>query len=194
MKNDARPTIIMGLGNPEPALADTYHNIGLRAVHALAEYATRAGGDDAPLPPKSYKDLFLSTTIGGRTFVFPLVYMNNSGRAAREALRVFHATPADLVVVHDDSDLTIGTFKFVRGGGAAGHNGVRSVIDHLKTEDFFRLRIGIRPANEFRRKKAGDFVLVPVATKDKKVFGDIFEQIAPLLGFSMHAELNEKPV
>ncbi len=182
MEHDAHPFIIMGLGNPDPALAGTYHNAGLRAVRFLAEHASRAAGGGVPPPLKPYKGVFSSVTIGGRTFVFPLVYMNDSGRAAKEALRVFHATPADLIVVHDDSDLTIGTFKFVMAGRAAGHNGVRSIIDHLKTEDFFRIRIGIRPEEELRRRKAGDFVLSPVSAKDERVLEAVFERLPAAIG------------
>ena len=182
MEHETHPAIIMGLGNPDTALAGTYHNIGLRAVQTLAEHAALTAAGGVPPPPKPYKGLFSSTTIGERTFVFPLVYMNDSGRAAKEALRVLHTTPAGLIVVHDDSDLAIGSFKFVRGGRAAGHNGVQSVIDHLGTEDFFRVRIGIRPADEHRRRKAGDFVLSPVTAKDEKVLHEVFARLPAALG------------
>lgn len=187
MEHDTRPVIIMGLGNPDPLLADTYHNAGTQAVRRLAEHAARAeeNADDAhDGTPKftRYKDLFSYTTIGRRTFVLPLVYMNDSGRAAKEALRVLKASPADFIVAHDDSDIAIGTFKLVRGGRAAGHKGIQSIIDHLGTDDFSRIKIGIRAPDELRRKKAGDFVLSPISARDKKELEKVFDRIPSALG------------
>jgi peptidyl-tRNA hydrolase, PTH1 family len=180
-QHDIRPTIIMGLGNPDPSLAETYHNAGILAVRHLAERAAIAAGGGAP-EFKRYKDLFSYASIGGTTFVLPLVYMNDSGRAAKEALRVLGATPADIAIAHDDSDIAIGEFKFARGGRAAGHKGIQSIIDHLKTEDFARIRIGIREPNEERRKKAGDFVLSPISKKDMDSLAAVFAKLPPLIG------------
>jgi peptidyl-tRNA hydrolase, PTH1 family len=103
--------------------------------------------------------------------------MNESGRAVHDAMRVFDAKPEDIIVIHDDSDIPVGEFKRTTGGGSAGHNGIRSVIDHLHTQDFARIRIGIRAPDEAHRKKAGDFVLSPITPADKKVFENVFEKI-----------------
>ena len=103
--------------------------------------------------------------------------MNDSGRAAKEALRVFKASPANLIVIHDDSDIEIGGFKRSQGGRAAGHKGIQSIIDHLGTEDFMRIRIGIREPDEARRKKAGEFVLSPISANHKKILERVFDEI-----------------
>ena len=168
--------IVVGLGNPDPDLLHTYHNAGTLAILSLA--ARLAPDAPAPLTFKRYKDIFEYASAGRFIFVKPLVYMNESGEAVKTALRVLKAKPGEIAIVHDDSDLTIGNFKIAFGGGAAGHNGIRSIVTHLKTEDFTRIRIGIRNANEVRRKKAGDFVLSPITGADMKKLEAVFENIA----------------
>lgn len=168
-------TLVIGLGNPDPALEETYHNIGLLAVQWLAEHLP---DDEAARPFRTHKDLFAYTKAKKTIFIRPLVYMNESGLAVKEALHVFGATPKDIVVIHDDSDLTVGTFKLSNGGRSAGHKGIQSIIDHLKTQEFKRIRIGIREADEAHRKKAGDFVLSPITKKDHALFREVFEKIS----------------
>jgi PTH1 family peptidyl-tRNA hydrolase len=172
--------IIIGLGNPGPEYLRTYHNAGMLALPTLAAHL--APDAAKPLVFKRYKNLFEYAPAGTFIFVKPLVYMNESGEAVKAALRVLKAKPNEIAIAHDDSDLTIGNFKIAFGGGAAGHNGIRSIVANLKTEAFTRIRIGIRDANEIHRKKAGDFVLSPItALKMKKleaVFAEIAEGIA----------------
>lgn len=181
-------TLIIGLGNPDPALADTYHNVGILAMQWIAEHAAENAGaagtlspDSGPLKFRTHKDSFAYAKIGNRIFIHPLVYMNESGRAVHDAMRVFGADIKDIVVIHDDSDIPIGEYKRAQGGGSAGHNGIRSIIDHLHTEDFARIRIGIREPNEVHRKKAGDFVLSRIAAADKKAFEEVFKTISAAL-------------
>jgi PTH1 family peptidyl-tRNA hydrolase len=173
-------TLIIGLGNPDPALEGTYHNVGALAVQWIAEHAAD-GKSDVPPKFRTHRNIFSYAKIGNDIFIRPLVFMNESGRAVHEAMRAFGAGAEDIIVIHDDSDIAIGDFKRATGGGSAGHNGIRSVIDHLHTEDFARIRIGIRAPNEVRRKKAGDFVLSPIIATDKKVFESVFEKIAEVL-------------
>ena len=174
-------TLILGLGNPDPSLEGTYHNAGIIVVRRLAEIAARDGGGDVSPVFRPYKDLFSYCTIDRRTFVISSVFMNESGRAAKEAVRVLKAAPADLIVAHDDSDIAIGDCKIVRGGRAAGHKGIQSIIDHLGTEDFARIRIGIRERNEVRRRKAGDFVLSPITASDKRILEEVAASVASRL-------------
>jgi PTH1 family peptidyl-tRNA hydrolase len=93
-------------------------------------------------------------------------------------MQTFSATPKDIIVIHDDSDIVVGTFRLVNDGRSAGHKGIQSIIDHLHTEDFARVRIGIREKDEIHRKKAGAFVLSPITAKDKKAFQEVFTEIA----------------
>jgi len=168
-------TIIIGLGNPDPALEETYHNAGALAVQWMAEHA--ADGDATP-KFRAHKGSFAYVKTGHYIFVRPLVYMNESGKAVSDAMRAFDVDAKHIVVVHDDSDIPIGEFKSVTGGGSAGHNGIRSIIDHLHTEDFTRIRIGIREKDEVHRKKAGDFVLSPISPANRKVLENVFESIS----------------
>jgi peptidyl-tRNA hydrolase, PTH1 family len=171
-------TLIIGLGNPDPLLEETYHNVGVLAVQWLAEHTP---SDAGVVKFKSHKDLFSYAKVGNKIFIRPLVFMNDSGRAAKEALRTFDAKPTDIAIIHDDSDLIVGNVRFSTAGRAAGHKGIQSIIDHLHTEEFARVRIGIRAQDELHRKKAGDFVLSPISKKDKKIFEEVFEKISASL-------------
>jgi len=173
---EERIRLVVGLGNPDPALIHTYHNAGMLFIAALAARL----GDPSPAF-KRYKDSFQYAAAGPLTLVRPLTYMNESGRAVKDALKVLKAIPAQLAVAHDDSDLTLGSFKIVRGGGAAGHKGILSIVAQTGTEDFLRIRIGIRPAGETHRRKAGDFVLSPISPADGKTLEKTFEKISEKL-------------
>jgi PTH1 family peptidyl-tRNA hydrolase len=104
--------------------------------------------------------------------------MNESGRAVKDAMHTFSAIAKDIIVIHDDSDIALGEFKRAQSGGSAGHNGIKSIIEHLHTEDFARIRVGIRAANEAHRKKAGDFVLSSITPTDKKIFEAVYRKIS----------------
>ena len=171
-------TLIIGLGNPDPSLENTYHNVGVLAVQWIAEHAD-VDGPGMPAPTfRAHKDAFEYAKTRDGILIRPLVFMNESGRAVKEAMHVFGVAAKDILVIHDDSDLPVGEFKRVSGGGSAGHNGIRSIIDHLHTEDFARIRIGIREKDEAHRKKAGDFVLSPITPADKQAFEAVFKKIA----------------
>jgi len=168
-------TLIIGLGNPDPALENTYHNAGALAVQWIAEHVT--DGDPAP-KFRAHKHSFEYIKAGTHIFIRPLVFMNESGRAVKDAMSIFDADVKDIIIIHDDSDIAVGEFKRVSGGGSAGHNGIRSIIDHLHTEYFARIRIGIREKDEARRKKAGDFVLSPITPADKEALEEVFKKIS----------------
>lgn len=159
-------TLIIGLGNPDPLLENTYHNIGALAVESLA-----------PEKFRNHKGIFSYAKIDGRIFVRPLVFMNESGLAVKEAMRVFDIKPKDILIIHDDSDIAIGEVKYSSGGGSAGHKGMRSIIEHIKTSEFARARIGIREKDEIRRKKAEEFVLSPITKKDHEIFEKVFSTL-----------------
>ncbi len=172
--------IILGLGNPGKEYEETYHNVGALAVQSLAH---RALGGTIPfeihkkLGKKLFSYLDVEEGTAHQVFVIPLVYMNQSGAAAREALKKFSARPTDLVVIHDESDLPIGTYKASVSRGAAGHKGVQSIMDALKTDAFTRIRIGIRNPQEKARAKAGAFVLKKISAKDRRTFEALFAKL-----------------
>lgn len=151
--------LVAGLGNPGERYARTYHNAGRLVVAELAN-----------VPEKDFKSLkdYLSYRGADHTFVIPRTFMNASGPAIKSALHAFRAKPRELLVVHDDADLALGTTRLHYGRGSAGHRGVESVIAAIGTKNFWRLRIGVRPPL-LRDKKAdepclpaGRFVLKPM--------------------------------
>lgn len=143
--------LIAGLGNPGPRYATTRHNFGFMAVDALIDRARELGG--APKAAMtSRKDLEAATialpVLPGGAFaqfvcVKPLTFMNLSGRAVRAAMDFYDLTPHDVLVVHDELDLPLGRMRVKRGGGNAGHNGLKSITQELASPDFMRLRLGI---------------------------------------------------
>ncbi len=107
--------------------------------------------------------------------------MNESGKAVKEAMKYFKIKPEEILIVHDDSDIELGKYKISFGRGSAGHNGVQSIINNLKTKNFWRLRIGVRPTTNNRRPttqiKAGDFVLKKISKKNLEIFEKFFYEI-----------------
>ena len=127
-----------GLGNPGPQYAMHRHNIGFMAVDAIADRL------DAPAPAKKHLGWVQEARIGGDKVVLlkPATFMNESGRCIRAAMDFYKLSPADVTVFYDELDIAPFKLKVKRGGGAAGHNGIRSTIDHIGAE-FRRVRLGI---------------------------------------------------
>jgi PTH1 family peptidyl-tRNA hydrolase len=130
--------VIAGLGNPGGQYAQTRHNIGFMLVDLLAEELNL-----------TFHNKFQGLLAEGRWqeerffLLKPLSYMNLSGRAVRELVRFYKLPATQILIVHDDLDLPVGTIRLRQRGSAGGHNGIRSVIGELGTEDFWRLKIGI---------------------------------------------------
>ena len=130
--------LAVGLGNPGPRYAENRHNIGFMAINAIA---TRHG-----FPPwrvKFHAEVTEGSLAGERVLLMkPMTYMNESGRAVAGAARFFKVPPADIVVLYDELDLAPGKVRVKTGGGAAGHNGIRSMQSHIGPA-FRRVRLGI---------------------------------------------------
>lgn len=145
--------LIVGLGNPTEQYAHTLHNAGfdtidLIAPEAHATYWKTKGGA-----------LVAEGRLCGEEVILakPQSYMNTSGGPVKELLKIYKLTPSDLIVIHDDLDITPGHVRVKHGGGHAGHNGLRSICDKLQTRDWSRIRVGIgRPPG---RMPVADYVL-----------------------------------
>jgi PTH1 family peptidyl-tRNA hydrolase len=142
--------LVVGLGNPGREYAGNRHNVGHMVVDELAR---RHGG--------SWKGKFSGQLADVRiedhkvALLKPETFMNESGRSVQAAAAFFKLEPDAILVVHDESDLEPGRLQARRGGGLAGHNGLRSVAQHLGTSDFLRLRVGVgRPGRGDRRDLA----------------------------------------
>jgi PTH1 family peptidyl-tRNA hydrolase len=131
--------LVVGLGNPGAEYARTRHNVGADVVAVLAARhgaRLRRGKERAEVD---------EVTVGGKrlALAIPTTYMNESGVAVQALARRYGVAPEQLVVVHDELDLPVAALKLKAGGGLAGHNGLRSIKAHLKTDAFLRVRIGV---------------------------------------------------
>jgi peptidyl-tRNA hydrolase, PTH1 family len=154
--------LVVGLGNPGAEYEGTRHNAGADVVALLAE---RHGGR---LRRGKERALVDEVTVAGRrlALAFPQTYMNLSGESVALLVRRFGIDdPTHLVVVHDELDLPVGRVKLKEGGGLAGHNGLRSIVAHLKSHDFCRIRIGVgKPPG---RQQGADHVLRKPSKADR---------------------------
>lgn len=163
--------LFVGLGNPGAKYARHRHNLGFMAVDAIAD----TYGFDA------WRRRFQGLTAEGRLgthkvlLLKPTTFMNESGRAVGEAVRFYKMTPENVVVFYDEIDLQPGKVKVKTGGGAAGHNGIRSLIAHLG-EDFVRVRLGI--GHPGRKDLVHHYVLHDFAKADSAWLEPLLDEIA----------------
>jgi len=137
--------LIVGLGTPGPEYAATRHNIGFFVVdEILAAARERKSMRLTTIQAEGDYQLY-SLTLGGVSCLVakPMTFMNLSGRAVARICGRHDVDLADLVVVHDELDLPVGRMKLKKGGGSNGHRGVDSIVEHLRSEEFLRLRLGI---------------------------------------------------
>jgi PTH1 family peptidyl-tRNA hydrolase len=146
--------LVVGLGNPGREYAGNRHNVGHMVVEELARrhdgsWRAKFNGRLAEVRIDSHRVALLA----------PDTYMNESGRAVKAAAQFFKVEPDAILVVHDESDLDLGRLQARRGGGLAGHNGLRSTAQQLGTQDFLRLRVGIGRPGRGDRRPLADWVL-----------------------------------
>jgi PTH1 family peptidyl-tRNA hydrolase len=146
--------LVVGLGNPGREYAHNRHNVGHMVVDELARR------HDASWKSK-FSGRLADIRIDGHKvgLLKPETYMNESGRSVRAAAQFYKLEPDAILVVHDESDLELGRLQARRGGGLAGHNGLRSVAQHLGTSDFLRLRVGVGRPGRGDRRDLADYVL-----------------------------------
>lgn len=140
--------LIVGLGNPGKEYENTRHNLGFMAVDSFMDDAVRFNADACTaLSAGKKKYLLWKCLPGGRRDAWlvakPQTYMNLSGEAVAHICKFYDIPPDRVVVAHDELDLPLGRMKFKTGGGLAGHNGLKSIAQHLGTQEFHRLRLGI---------------------------------------------------
>jgi len=160
--------LIVGLGNPDSKHEKTRHNLGFMVLDSL--FKNYSSPKDSFREEKKFKSLIAELKwqpkkgIEVRVILAkPLTYMNNSGLAVKSIVAFYKISPEDIWIIHDEVDLPLGAMKIRLGGSSAGHKGVESILENLKTDKFWRFRMGIGAQKEKifgkRLKPIDDFVL-----------------------------------
>jgi peptidyl-tRNA hydrolase, PTH1 family len=164
--------LVVGLGNPGEEYSKTRHNVGAEVVEILAR---RHGGKLRKQKERSLTD---EVNVGGKrmALAIPLTYMNLSGEAVAPLVRRYGVEPSQLVVVQDEMDFELGRLQVKNGGGLAGHNGLKSIVAHLHTQDFVRVRIGIgKPPGS---RQGADHVLRRFSKAERQAIDVTLEEAA----------------
>ena len=169
---DMQRILIVGLGNPGKRYARTRHNVGTDAIEVLAKrlnVSLKVGRDRAHIAEARMGNQ-------GVVLVVPTTYMNESGEAVGPLARRYKVTnPAHIIIVQDELDLEPGVVRIKIGGGLAGHNGLKSVSQHLKTDDYVRVRIGVgKPSS---KEHGADHVLSSIPAAERKIL-DVAIEVA----------------
>ena len=164
--------LVVGLGNPGEEYVKTRHNVGAEVVEILAR---RHGGKLRKQKERSLTD---EVNVGGKrvALAIPLTYMNLSGEAVAPLVRRYGVEAGQLVVVQDEMDFELGRLQVKNGGGLAGHNGLKSIVAHLHTQDFVRVRIGIgKPPGS---RQGADHVLRRFSKAERQEIDVVLEEAA----------------
>jgi PTH1 family peptidyl-tRNA hydrolase len=156
--------LIVGLGNPGKQYEHSRHNLGFRVLDLLA------GG----VAWQTKKDLNQFIKLEDVVLAKPQTFMNNSGKAVKDLLKYY--PEAELVVVHDELDFQLGTIKIMKNASSAGHNGVKSIVDELGTQNFIRIRIGTDNPEVRGQIPGEDYVLQNFTETEEKIVAEVLEQ------------------
>jgi len=176
------PFLVVGLGNPGPDYFWTPHNAGSMAIDRIAEQ------EGVVVQNRRSRAVTATCRMAGREVVLakPETFMNLSGLAVAALVREFEADPRrDLLVIYDELDLVLGTFKIKERGSPAGHNGARSVTDALGSQEWLRLRIGVglnlppeALAAGAGKRPGRDYLLTPMRKADLAILDEVLDKVA----------------
>ena len=190
---------MVGLGNPGPDYLWTPHNAGFMAIDRIAQQ------EGVVVQNRRCRAMTAACRIAGREVILakPETYMNLSGASVAALVREFEADPQrDMLIIYDELDLTLGTFKIRERGSPAGHNGARSVTAALGSQEWLRLRIGVGPdlppeaiAAGAGRRGGKDYLLSPMSKRDLTVLDEVLDKVATatrrILELGTAAAMNE---
>ena len=178
--------LIVGLGNPVKQYENTRHNVGFDAIDVLVdEYRIPSSG-------KQHKAMYGKGVIEGQKVILakPLTYMNLSGEAVRAMVDYYKIDPeTELLVIFDDISLAPGNIRIRKKGSAGGHNGIKSIITHLGTQNFQRIKVGVgeKPKNW----DLADYVLGAFSKDDRKLVDEALERTAKAAALIVQGEIDE---
>ena len=165
--------LLVCLGNPGDKYENTRHNVGFMVADEVADRQSK------PIQRLKFKALTNVLTISGEKVLVmkPITYMNLSGEAVGEAARFYKLPPGHVLVISDDVDLPLGKLRLRMGGSAGGHNGLKSIIQHLGADQFPRLKVGVggKPHPDY---DMADWVLGKLQGEDKKVMDQAVKRAA----------------
>lgn len=164
--------LIAGLGNPGKEYENTRHNAGFLVLDTLAQ---KLGAD---LSERKHRALCGKAVIGGQKVILlkPQTYMNSSGESIRAAADYYKVPPEDILVVYDDISLAPGQLRIRAKGSAGGHNGIKSIIAHIGTQEFPRVKVGI--GEKPPRMDLADYVLGHFSSGEKKIMEEAAKEAA----------------
>lgn len=177
--------LIVGLGNPTKEYEGTRHNIGFMAIDALAEeYGIR-------VDTLKHKAMIGKGMIEGQKVILakPVTYMNLSGEAVREITDYYKIPAEDVIVIFDDISLDVGMLRIRRKGSAGGHNGIKSIISHLGTMDFPRIKVGIGAKRE--GQDLADYVLGRFSKADREILTEALKDVKKAVSHMVWDEITE---
>lgn len=181
--------LVIGLGNPGKQYQKTRHNIGFIVLDALQEKLSRhedgiplAAGKEERISKwelsKKFNAEVSGLTLNNEKIILakPMTFMNESGIAVQLLTHFYKLTARDLIIVHDDKDLKLGDIRIQTDKSSAGHNGVQSIIDHIGTQNFTRVRIGVASDNPRKMQDTAKFVLKKFGLFEKKKVDEVVEK------------------
>ena len=166
--------LVVGLGNKGREYENTRHNMGFMLVDRYLQYKNITDRFK-----EKFNAIYIETTINNEKVIFikPMTYMNNSGIAVRAFVDFYKLNSEDVLVISDDLDLDLGKFRLRRNGSSGGHNGLKSIISHLGTDNFKRLRIGI--SND--KDDVINYVLSKFSKKELNEIDTMFDTLVDVL-------------
>lgn len=162
--------LVVGLGNPGKKYQNTRHNLGFMVLDSMFKNGWK-NEKKIQSEIRKFQDLI---------YAKPQTFMNESGLAVLKILDFYHLSPDDLIIIHDDLDLPLGKIRIQNGSSSAGHKGVSSIIEALKTEDFIRVRIGINRPKE-GREDPEKYVLKDFSNDEKLRLLEVIKQVSQAL-------------
>lgn len=166
--------LIVGLGNPGKNYTKTRHNVGFMILDALRNSLDSSEWSLS----KKFNAETSGCTVSNEKIILskPMTFMNASGQSVQMIAHFYKITPKDIIVVHDDKDLKLGDIRVQEDRSHAGHNGIKSIIEHIGTQKFTRVRVGVASENEKKMRDTAKFVLGKFGLFEKKKLEEVMNR------------------